>query len=232
MLKKILNEVKLGSGEKMFTYLELIKKSVNSKIMNMRNEENALIVDFDKFSLIFKNKYLVGLIVNDRIYRINPKLKSVKDIKKLWDDGELWDKEIESIKDLGDGIQPKYKVDNKFELRKIIKNSKPNEDLNYLDVSSITDMSGLFAKLKFNGDISEWDVSNVENMSVMFFKSSFNGDISKWNVSNVKDMSSMFENSQFSRCEDLEKWNVSKNCDTEDMFSNCKCKKLPSWYKE
>ena len=38
------------------------------------------------------------------------------------------------------------------------------------DVSKVTDMSSLFAGLRyFNEDISDWDVSNVTNMSDMFY---------------------------------------------------------------
>ena len=65
-------------------------------------------------------------------------------------------------------------VSTKQELMEIIKSSPVDADLNYLDVSNVTDMSGLFVTSEFNGNISKWNVSNVTNMKDMFYESKFN----------------------------------------------------------
>ena len=121
--------------------------------------------------------------------------------------------------------QPK----TKNELVKIINNriteNGNNCDLNDIDTSLITDMSGLFCRQGrsgFNGDISKWNVSNVESMADMFNKSAFNGDISNWDVSKVRYMGWMFAYSNFDG--DLSKWNVDNNCMTGNMFYECPIK--------
>ena len=106
----------------------------------------------------------------------------------------------------------KYFPKTKEELVNIIKQRIEQEgnevDLNDIDVSKITDMSGLFGVTDFNGDISQWDVSNVTDMRDMFYGcSNFNQDISNWDVSNVIDAYDMF-----SGCEnfnqDISSWDV------------------------
>ena len=118
--------------------------------------------------------------------------------------------------------QPK----TKNELIKIIKDRIAENgtdcDLNDIDTSLITDMSGLFYRSPFNGDISKWNVLNVESMADMFNKSAFNGDISNWDVSKVRYMGWMFAYSNFDG--DLSKWNVDNNCMTGNMFYECPIK--------
>ena len=117
-----------------------------------------------------------------------------------------------------------YKVSEHDELQELIKYSMKQFgnkcNLNWVDVSNVTDMNGMFQGSKFNGDISQWDVSNVTDMSWMFNKSVFNGDISQWNVSNVTDVSSMFRETMFNG--DISQWDVSNVTNMYDMFWDSK----------
>ena len=114
-------------------------------------------------------------------------------------------------------IQPQ----NKAELEKIIKETieknGPNCNLNFIDVSQITDMSHLFEESDFNGDIRNWNVSNVTTMEKMFrWNKKFEGDLSNWNVSNVTNMEGCFSGTIFNG--DISKWNVSKVTNMRSMF--------------
>ena len=86
----------------------------------------------------------------------------------------------------------------------VFKYRKNIYDISQWDVSGVTDMTSMFESSEFNGDISQWDVSHVENMEGMFFNSNFNNDISKWDVSNVTNMGHMFVHSKFNQ--DLTPW--------------------------
>ena len=92
-------------------------------------------------------------------------------------------------------------------------------NLNWIDVSEVTDMCWVFSRTAFNGDISNWNVSNVKDMSWMFKESTFNGDISNWDVSNVTSMTEMFYESNFNR--DISGWDVSNVTKVYNIFKKC-----------
>lgn len=105
-------------------------------------------------------------------------------------------------------------------------------DLNYIDVSKITNMSCLFDTINENVtleyiDISEWDVSNVEEMKWMFAdcKSLVSvGDLSNWKLDNNRTLEGMFENCiKLEHIGDISNWNVENIYDHgfNNMFLNC-----------
>ena len=64
-------------------------------------------------------------------------------------------------------VQPTSKEELKKIIEETIETEGLNCDLNFIDVSKITDMSYLFFNSKFNGDISKWNVSMISfNSSV------------------------------------------------------------------
>ena len=143
------------------------------------------------------------------------------DIKKFRDN-------LNNIKQYEESsCKPKNLDELKKIVEKTIENNGPNCDLNFIDVSNITDMSYLFWKTKFDGDISKWNVSNVENMEAMFAYSPFNRDISMWDVSNVKYMRSMFKRSKFDN--DISKWHVGPKTDMYEMFKDCPLENKPEF---
>ena len=127
-------------------------------------------------------------------------------------------------KDITYSIEYKYRPKTKGELISAIRNEikiQGNKaDLNCIDTSAITNMSGLFSKFRtFDGDIRGWNVSNVKDMSFMFDGSNFNGRISRWDVGNVTDMTCMFNRSRFSR--NIRIWDVEKVERFFPMFRWC-----------
>lgn len=125
--------------------------------------------------------------------------------------------------------EKKIKVKNKEELIQEIDNrtntaniqNKRIIDLNYIDVSALTDLSGLFKNRVFfmeEYDVSSWDVSNVTKMDQTFYCSNFKVDLSSWDVSNVRSMSEMFESSK-GKITGLENWDVSNVLNMDGMFS-------------
>ena len=124
-----------------------------------------------------------------------------------------------------------YFPETKEELKEIVrmeikKQGGVKVNLNTIDTSKITDMSGMFYKCTSlqNLDVSKWDVSNVEYMRGMFYKctSLETLDVSKWNVSNVEDMRYMFNECTSLKSLDVSKWDVSNVKDMSGMFFECK----------
>ena len=92
-------------------------------------------------------------------------------------------------------------------------------DISTWNVSSVTNMNGLFGGIKFfNEDITNWDTSSVTDMSSMFRDSiSFNQNIGNWNTKNVVTMESMFEGaSTFNQ--DLSNWETGQVQNMKFMF--------------
>lgn len=89
---------------------------------------------------------------------------------------------------------------------KLVKDTLDNEghdaDLNFIDVSKVTNMSNLFNCASFglgeeysdmNPDVTQWNVSNVENAFMMFYKcENFDRNLSNWDMSKCKNKLSMF----------------------------------------
>lgn len=136
---------------------------------------------------------------------------------------------------------------DKYELvdiivKRIIKNGKRNVfhgDLNDIDVSAISDFSGLvnighknydmkLERLLGHIDISKWDVSNMTEAQSMFFGcKNFNCDLSNWNIEKLENATAMFAG-----CEELDfdisKWNPIKLKETDKtwkMIVNTKLEK-------
>ena len=84
-----------------------------------------------------------------------------------------------------------------------------NQDIGSWDVSSVTNMSGMFSGVRFfDADIGNWDVSSVTNMRGMFNgASSFNQPIGEWDVSSVTDMYRMFYGAEYFN-QDISSWCV------------------------
>ena len=119
-----------------------------------------------------------------------------------------------------------YPINNKWEIQKLIKNTKGRKDyyelnLNWMDVSNLESLAGVFSISRFNGDISKWNVSKCKDFTSMFSCNGyFNGDISGWDMSGAENTSYMFDCAH-SFNQDISKWKISPKCDIENMFYKC-----------
>ena len=93
-----------------------------------------------------------------------------------------------------------------------------NDPLDNWDVSNVTDMTGMFQSSAFNQPIGSWDVGNVTTMYVMFQNAfNFNQPIGSWDVRNVDRMTGMFTDAK-SFNQPLNDWDVSEVTYMDGMF--------------
>jgi surface protein len=106
--------------------------------------------------------------------------------------------------------------------------------INCWDVSSITDMSYLFAYKSLNEPIGCWNVGSVTTMYAMFYvATSFNQPIANWNVGSVTNMYAMFYVAT-SFNQPIGNWNVSSVTYMGGMFYDATKfnQDLCSWYNK
>ncbi|GGG35722.1 hypothetical protein GCM10011344_40760 [Dokdonia pacifica] len=97
------------------------------------------------------------------------------------------------------------------------------------DVSTVTNMVGVFEGTAFNRDINTWDVSNVSNMAFMFSDATaFNQPLDQWatRLGNVTDMTNMFEGATAFN-QDISNWDVSTVQLMAGMFSGATTFNIP-----
>lgn len=122
-----------------------------------------------------------------------------------------------------------YPINDKFDIQRLIMNTKGKKDfyelnLNWMDVSSLESLAGVFGISRFNGNISKWNVSKCKDFSGMFGSNAyFNQDISEWDMSSAENTSYMFDYAE-SFNQNISKWKISPKCNTKNMFNECPIK--------
>ena len=96
----------------------------------------------------------------------------------------------------------------------------PTCDLNYIDVSRVTNFMDVFCGSPFNGKIDQWTPAQAVNMGCMFEESQFNGDISKWKMPYLRNTTGMFKRSAFNG--DISEWTMPKLSSAIEMFAHSK----------
>ena len=93
-----------------------------------------------------------------------------------------------------------------------------------LDVSNVTNMSGMFFGdgLSDLSSLANWDTSNVTNMISMFYGNNISdlSPLANWKVDKVTDISDMFNSNQISDLSPLANWNVNNVTNISSMFNN------------
>lgn len=181
------------------------RKKLEESHVSMTKEERLL--EFDKW--FDENIDAINESISNKNNKLNEKLDKI-----YFDEFDLEDVEKASTEDTEEGETLTgahiFKLDNKnnddTNIYKFIddfydnvqsehiENDTHEEIMSKLDVSSVKDMTALFAFTNLpNIDLSSWDTHNVEHMEGMFYRSTFNNpSICRWDVSSCDDFKNMF----------------------------------------
>ncbi|MBF7067042.1 BspA family leucine-rich repeat surface protein [Campylobacter volucris] len=211
--KKIDQETKKALDEelnKIFKFFKNMEKEIQDEFNQLKNKNKNIFLSEYSYKTFFASY--------DELFKANKQL--LLKIEQIQHD-------INNLEQSSKKISKKsnshlYTPNTKEELKDLVNHLSVN--LADIDVSNITDMSGLFIKTNrqdFSG-IEEWDVSNVTNMGGMFAGcENFNQPLENWDVSSVTSMECMFAG-----CENfnqpLENWDVSSVTSMWGMFINAK----------
>ena len=117
-------------------------------------------------------------------------------------------------------------------LAKYFEATKFNGELNYWDVSGVSNFSRMFRiASQFNQPLDLWDMSNATDLRTMFGGSLFNQNVNSWNVSNVTNFINTFAYCNFNQPLDLWVLNISQPIDMTGMFeaNNAFNQNIGSW---
>ena len=104
-----------------------------------------------------------------------------------------------------------------------------NGNIENWDVTTVTNMVGVFEGTAFNRNINNWNVNNVQNMAFMFSDATaFNQPLNDWatRLGNVTDMTNMFEGA-IAFNQDISTWDVSNVQLMAGMFSGATAFNMP-----
>ena len=153
---------------------------------------------------------------------------NVNHIFNLIDNGKATKEDLNELVHWYKQTNLHYRVKSKKQLMDIIDNLSqisPNDiDLNWIDISNLTDLTRVFAKLKnLNIDCAKWDTRHVEKFNYIFaFSSNTTIKANNWQFDSAKEFDGMFYMCKTLNVEiDAEQWN-SKNVKTmQNMFHGC-----------
>ena len=110
--------------------------------------------------------------------------------------------------------------------------TKFNGELNYWDVSGVSNFSRMFRLASFfNKPLDLWDMSSATNLQTMFAYSSFNQNINSWNVSNVTNFTNTLAYCSFNQPLNLWTLNTLQPVNLQGMFesNNAFNQNIGSW---